>query len=73
MLVPFPIVSLVGAFAGDTLFVWNGEPGWVTASNLLLAVGVGFAALAAIAASPISSAIPSSAGTATRSRKWPRT
>lgn len=49
MLVHFPIVSFVGAFAGDTLFVWNEEPGWVTASNWLLGVGLGFAALAAIA------------------------
>lgn len=49
MLVPFPIVGFVGALVADFLFLSNGEPGWATASNWLLGVGLGFAALAAIA------------------------
>lgn len=38
MLVPSPIVCFIGAFAADILFVWNGEPGWATASNWLLGI-----------------------------------
>lgn len=49
MLVPFPIVCFVGAFVTDIIFLSNGEPGWATASNWLLGVGLGFAALAATA------------------------
>ena len=49
MLVPFPIVCFVGAFVADLLYVMNGEPGWATASNWLLGVGLATAALAALA------------------------
>ena len=49
MLVPFPIVCFTGALLADIMFVWNGEPGWATASNWLLGFGLGSAALAAIA------------------------
>ena len=49
MLVPFPIVCFTGTLMADILFVLNGEPGWATASNWLLGIGLGFAALAAIA------------------------
>lgn len=49
MLVPFPIVCFIGTFVADIAFVSSGEPGWATASNWLLGVGLGFAALAAIA------------------------
>jgi uncharacterized membrane protein len=49
MLVPFPIVCFIGAFVTDIMFTRNGEPGWATASNWLLAVGLVMAALAALA------------------------
>ena len=49
MLVPFPIVCFIGAFVADIMYTSNGEPGWATASNWLLGVGLAFAALAAIA------------------------
>jgi uncharacterized membrane protein len=49
MLVPFPIVCFIGAFVADIMYTSNGEPGWATASNWLLGVGLGVAALAAIA------------------------
>ena len=49
MLVPYPIVCFTGTLLADIMFVWNGEPGWATASNWLLGFGLGFAALAAIA------------------------
>jgi uncharacterized membrane protein len=49
MLVPFPIACFVGAFVADLFFVSIGEPGWATASNWLLGVGIGVALLAAIA------------------------
>lgn len=49
MLVPFPIVSFVGAFVADLMFLWTGEGGWATAANWLLGVGLGTAVLAAIA------------------------
>lgn len=49
MLVPFPIVCFIGAFVADIMYGSNGEPGWATASNWLLGVGLGTAALAAIA------------------------
>lgn len=49
MLVPFPIVCFVGTLLTDVLFLWNGEPGWATASNWLLGFGLAFAALAATA------------------------
>jgi uncharacterized membrane protein len=47
MLVPFPIVCFIGAFATDMAFIANGEPAWATASNWLLGVGLGIAVLAA--------------------------
>jgi uncharacterized membrane protein len=49
MLVPFPIVCFVGAFVADIMYVSNHEPGWATASNWLLGVGLVMAALAAVA------------------------
>jgi uncharacterized membrane protein len=49
MLVPFPIVCFVGAFVTDLVFTRNGDPGWATASNWLLIVGLVMAALAAVA------------------------
>src|SRR5687768_10725909 len=49
MLVPFPIVCFIGAFVADIMFTSHHEPGWATASNWLLGVGLGTAALAAIA------------------------
>lgn len=49
MLVPFPIVCFIGAFATDIVFLLVGEPVWATASNWLLGLGLGFAALAATA------------------------
>ena len=49
MLVPFPIVCFTLALVADIMFVSNGEPGWATASNWLLGVGLVVAALAAIA------------------------
>src|SRR5215204_1275675 len=48
MLVPFPIVCFIGAFVTDIMFTRNGEPGWATASNWLLAAGLGIAALAGL-------------------------
>lgn len=48
MLIPFPIVSFVGAFVSDLLFLWTGEGGWATASNWLLGIGLGTAVVAAI-------------------------
>lgn len=49
MLVPFPIVCFVGAFFTDIMFSMNSEPGWATASNWLLGIGLVMAALAATA------------------------
>lgn len=49
MLVPFPIVCFIGTFVADIMYSSNGEPGWATASNWLLGVGLATAALAAIA------------------------
>lgn len=49
MLVPFPIVCFIGAFTTDIAFMANGEPGWASASNWLLGIGLGMAALAATA------------------------
>ena len=49
MLVPFPIVCFVGAFVADIMYASNHEPGWATASNWLLGVGLVMAALAAVA------------------------
>lgn len=49
MLVPFPIVCFVGAFATDIAFMAGGEPAWAKGSMWLLGVGVGMAVLAATA------------------------
>lgn len=49
MLVPVPIVCFIGTFVADVMYLTNGEPGWATASNWLLGVGLAGAALAAVA------------------------
>jgi len=49
MLIPFPIVCFVGAFVTDIVYSQNQDPGWATASNWLLGVGLVMAALAAVA------------------------
>jgi uncharacterized membrane protein len=49
MLVPFPIVCFIGAFVVDIMYVRTNVDGWAIASNWLLGVGLGFAALAAVA------------------------
>jgi uncharacterized membrane protein len=49
MLIPFPIVCFVGAFVTDIVYTRNQDPGWATASNWLLIVGLVMAALAAVA------------------------
>src|ERR687890_2885318 len=48
MLVPFPIVCFIGVFVVDLLYL-RGDTGVATASNWLLGVGLGTAALAALA------------------------
>jgi uncharacterized membrane protein len=49
MLVPFPIVCFIGTFVADLVYTSNGEAGWATASEWLLGIGLGTAALAALA------------------------
>jgi len=49
MLIPFPIVCFIGCLVTDIVFLNNHDPGWATASRYLLAVGLVFAALAAVA------------------------
>jgi uncharacterized membrane protein len=49
MLIPFPIVCFIGALVTDIVFLNNHLHGWATASRYLLAVGLVFAALAAVA------------------------
>jgi uncharacterized membrane protein len=49
MLVPFPIVCFIGAFVVDIMYVRTNVEGWAIASNWLLGIGLGFAALAAVA------------------------
>lgn len=49
MLIPFPIVCFIGGFVADVMFALNGSPGWATASNWLIGVGLGMAVLAALA------------------------
>ena len=49
MLIPFPIVSFVGALVTDVMFLTTSEGGWATASNWLLGIGLVTAALAAAA------------------------
>jgi len=49
LLIPFPIVSFIGALVTDIMLLTTLEPGWATASNWLLGVGL-ITALAAAAA-----------------------
>jgi uncharacterized membrane protein len=49
MLVSFPIVCFVLNFVADVIYIQNRSPGWATATHWLLAIGLGFAALAAVA------------------------
>lgn len=49
MLIPFPIVCFIGVLVTDVVFLNNHVHGWATASRYLLVVGLGFAALAAVA------------------------
>jgi uncharacterized membrane protein len=49
MLIPFPIVCFIGALVTDIVFLNNHIHGWATASRYLLAIGLVFAALAAVA------------------------
>jgi uncharacterized membrane protein len=49
MLIPFPIVCFVGAFVTDIVYSQNSDPGWASASNWLLGIGLVMAALAAVA------------------------
>jgi uncharacterized membrane protein len=49
LLIPFPIVSFIGALVTDVMFLTTGEGGWATASNWLIGVGLVTAALAAAA------------------------
>lgn len=49
MLVPFPIVFFISAFATDLLFLVDGSAVWATASKWLLGAGLVGAALAAAA------------------------
>jgi uncharacterized membrane protein len=47
MLIPFPIVSFIGALVTDIGFRVTGETGWATASNWLLGAGLITSLLAA--------------------------
>jgi uncharacterized membrane protein len=49
MLIPFPIVCFIGVLVTDIVFLNNHDHGWATASRYLLAIGLGMAALAAVA------------------------
>ncbi|GAA4004186.1 DUF2231 domain-containing protein [Sphingomonas humi] len=49
LLIPFPIVSFIGALVTDVMWLSTREGGWATASNWLLGVGL-VTALAAAAA-----------------------
>ena len=49
MLIPFPIVCFVGTLVTDIVYSRNLNDGWATASHWLLGIGLGMAALAAIA------------------------
>lgn len=49
LLIPFPIVSFIGALVTDVMWLTTGEGGWATASNWLLGIGLFTAALAAAA------------------------
>ncbi|GLR47610.1 membrane protein [Sphingomonas astaxanthinifaciens DSM 22298] len=47
LVAPFPIVSFIGAFVTDTMWLASHEAGWATASNWLIGVGLVTALLAA--------------------------
>lgn len=47
MLIPFPIVSFIGALVTDVMWLTTNEGGWATASNWLLGIGLVTAAIAA--------------------------
>lgn len=49
LLIPFPIVSFIGALVTDVMWLTTGEGGWATASNWLLGIGLVTALLAAAA------------------------
>jgi uncharacterized membrane protein len=49
MLVPIPIVCFIGAFITDVVYSVNGVETWTWASDWLLGIGLGGAALAAAA------------------------
>jgi len=49
LLIPFPIVSFIGALVSDVMWLTTHEGGWATASNWLLGIGLVTAALAAAA------------------------
>lgn len=49
LLIPFPIVSFIGALVTDVMWLTTNEGGWATASNWLLGVGIATALLAALA------------------------
>ena len=49
LLIPFPIVSFIGALVTDIMWVTTSEGGWATASNWLLGIGLVMALLAAAA------------------------
>ena len=49
MLIPFPIVCFVGTLLTDIVYSRNLNDGWATASHWLLGIGLGMAALAAVA------------------------
>ena len=47
MLIPFPIVSFIGALVTDVMWLTTNEGGWATASNWLLGFGLVTALIAA--------------------------
>ena len=49
MLIPFPIAFFVATFGVDLVYLAKGDPFWARTSLWLLAAGLGFAALAALA------------------------
>ena len=49
LLIPFPIVSFIGALGTDVMWLTTREGGWATASNWLLGIGLVTALAAAFA------------------------
>jgi uncharacterized membrane protein len=49
LLIPFPIVSFIGAMVTDIVWLTTSEAGWATASSWLLGIGLVMALLAAAA------------------------